>query len=67
MAIEGKTSPLVTVKNHDDWPHKILFAYDGISLGKIMEHLMAFYNQNPHIPFNRRPNGSCHSMVGVPK
>lgn len=56
MSLDGKTSPLLTIKNYDDWPYKILFAYDAISLESIMGHLLEFYRLTPQIPFNRRPN-----------
>lgn len=37
------------------WPSLYLFAFDSISKEACIEHVNSFYQENNHIPFNRRP------------
>jgi len=39
-----------------DWPCKIVYASDGITLSSLQESLTHFYSDNPRIPFHKRPN-----------
>lgn len=55
-SLEGRIISLVSLKNYDDWPYKVIYASDGISAAAIMTHLLEFYKGNPGIPFSRRPN-----------
>lgn len=41
---------------YDDWPVKIIYASNGISLDSLTNTLLDFYKNNPNIPFNKRPN-----------
>jgi len=52
----GKMTPFKEIKNYDDWPYKIIYASDGISIETLYSHLNNFYSQNPNIPLGRRPN-----------
>jgi hypothetical protein len=40
----------------DDWPYKIVFAFDGVSGETLLETLAAFYLEHAEIPRWRRPN-----------
>lgn len=40
----------------ENWPLKVLFACDGLSLKTIFGHLNAFYDEHSEIPYNRRPD-----------
>jgi hypothetical protein len=55
-SLDGKTPLGVRISNYDDWPFKIVYASDGIALQTLKNTLESFYNDNPHIPFNSRPN-----------
>lgn len=37
------------------WPSLYLFAFDAISKETCIDHVHTFYQENNHIPFNRRP------------
>lgn len=54
--LENRINPLVYIKNYDDWPYKIIYASDGISAESLAIHLHNYYQKNPDIPWNRRPN-----------
>ena len=49
-------SPIVNKPNLADWPFKIIYSTDGISLTTLLKHLNAFYEARPDIPLGRRPN-----------
>ena len=55
---ETVTSPSPLIKKPDlaDWPFKIIYSTDGISLTTLLKHLNAFYEAKPEIPLGRRPN-----------
>ena len=44
------------IRGFDDWPCKIIYASDGIKRDSLMTHLNTFYEENPSIPQNKRPN-----------
>jgi len=54
--LEGRINPFLKVEDYDDWPLKIIYASDGISLETMQNHITEFYNNNPDIPINRRPD-----------
>lgn len=49
-------SNLISVPDYSDWPYKIVYASDGIAQDTMVSHIMQFYDENQHIPFERRPN-----------
>jgi hypothetical protein len=53
---EGMLNPFLTMPNYEDWPYKVIFSFDGIAIQPILATLNSFYDQNPHIPLNKRPN-----------
>lgn len=60
----NRVNTLISVKNYDDWPVKIVYASKGITPDTLLANLNEYYAQNPTIPLNRRPNfihiaGSC--------
>lgn len=55
-SLEGRISPLLRIKNYDDWPYKIVYASDGIAGETLLGHLNQYYANNPTIPIGRRPN-----------
>lgn len=62
--LDGRVNVLLTIKNYEDWPVKIVYASKGIAPETLLAHLGDYYVANPSIPFNRRPNiihvaGSC--------
>jgi hypothetical protein len=44
------------LNGYDDWPHKIIYASDGIALKSIEQTLHKYYQDNPQIPYECRPN-----------
>lgn len=63
-SLDGRVNFLLTIKNYDDWPVKIVYASKGIAPETLLAHLNEYYIANPAIPLNRRPNfihvaGSC--------
>ena len=55
---KGVLAPILKMRNEDwqDWPFKIIFAFDGIDPETICAHIADFYEHNPSIPISRRPN-----------
>ena len=51
-----RISPLVKMKNYDDWPFKIIYASSGINGQTILSHIQDYYIKYPGIPLNRRPH-----------
>ncbi len=51
-----KTVYRTVIHDYADWPFKVLYASDSISLGAIKKALMKFYEDNPNIPLSSRPN-----------
>lgn len=63
-SLNGRVNVLLTIKNYEDWPVKIVYASKGIAPDTLLAHLGEYYRANPSIPLNRRPNiihvaGSC--------
>jgi hypothetical protein len=54
--LTGRLLPLITIKNCDDWPYKVIYATDDVSSASLMLTLLEFYNINSNIPLGRRPN-----------
>jgi hypothetical protein len=50
------TLPLIQVKSYEDWPYKVIYASDGITLTNLLESLNEFYDEHPEVPFHKRPN-----------
>lgn len=48
-------NPALDLIDYEDWPLKIIFAYDGIDLKLTMDHIRDFYREN-NISNYRRPN-----------
>ncbi|HWG45971.1 MAG TPA: DUF6602 domain-containing protein [Gemmataceae bacterium] len=51
-----RAMPLLQIGNYEDWPFKIIYASDGVSLETLLHTLNQFYQTNPHIPVTSRPN-----------
>ena len=63
-SLEGRLPYGFQVKDYDDWPIKIIYASKGIAPDTLLTYLDEYYQINPSIPNNRRPNfihvaGSC--------
>jgi hypothetical protein len=54
--LSGRANPMAVIANYDEWPLKVVYAIDGVSLETAVQHLESFYQANPGIPNNRRPN-----------
>lgn len=54
--LEQRVNPNYTIDNYDDWPYKIIYATDGISVENCRTTLLEFYRRNTDIPLHRRPN-----------
>ena len=55
---KGILAPILRMKREDweDWPFKIIFAFDGIDSETLCAHIAKFYKDNPSVPVTRRPN-----------
>lgn len=47
---------MLNLSNYDDWPFKIIFASDGVSLETLTQTLNSYYQKNSSIPQSHRPN-----------
>lgn len=56
MSIEGKKSPMISIDGYTEWPYKVIYASDGISLEALLEHLTAYFKDHPEIPMNKKPD-----------
>ena len=54
--LEGRTSFAIQIKNYENWPLKVIYASDSIDPNTILDHIRDYYNSNPNIPINRRPD-----------
>lgn len=54
--LNGRQNPRVRISNYDDWPFKIVFAFDGVSSEITYTTLESFYAENSNIPIFKRPN-----------
>jgi hypothetical protein len=48
--------PLIKINEYDDWPYKVIYASDGISLENLSTALNEFYKEHSSIPPHKRPN-----------
>lgn len=55
-SLENRVAFGVKIQGYDDWPLKVIYASDGISLPALLGHLNDFYVTNPDVPIVRRPN-----------
>ena len=55
-SLEKRISPILKMKNYDDWPYKIIYASSGIHGQTILSHVQDYYIQHSDIPLNRRPH-----------
>ena len=55
-SLEGRVNPLFAIRNHQEWPFKIIFASDGISPEACLKTIATFYQNNNHIPLTKRPD-----------
>lgn len=46
----------IKIADYDDWPYKIIFAYDSVGDKALIKTLNEFYEENSDIPMNKRPN-----------
>lgn len=56
QSLRGRISRTYWISNYEDWPHKIIYASDGIAGKTLKSHIDAFYVQHPEIPIHRRPD-----------
>jgi len=48
--------PLLQIPDYGDWPFKIIYASEGVSLETLLHALDQFYECNPQVPVTSRPN-----------
>lgn len=76
LPLGSRCHPQLKIDDYDNWPYKIVYASDGISLDTLLDHLNNFYVANSSIPLSRRPDiihvagkyailkaGSVHSLM----
>jgi hypothetical protein len=51
-----RANPLFTIPSYDEWPFKIVYAPNGVSMATLCSSLNKFYEDNPLIPITKRPN-----------
>jgi len=54
--LEDRCSPVIDIPEYGDWPFKIIFATKGATLDTLLKTINKFYQKNPDIPMNKRPN-----------
>jgi hypothetical protein len=54
--LDNRVSPLINVLNYEEWPYKIIYASDGVSLETLLSGIEEFYKEYPDIPRYLRPN-----------
>jgi hypothetical protein len=54
--LEARMTPLLKLKDYDDWPYKVIYASKGLTSDTILGHLNDYYAANAQIPTSRRPN-----------
>ena len=52
----NRAMPFINIPSYEDWPFKIIYASDGISMETILRTLSQFYHDNPQISVYNRPN-----------
>jgi hypothetical protein len=45
-----------TIENCTDWPYKVVYASEGISVKTLGGHLANYYSEHPDVPVNRQAN-----------
>jgi hypothetical protein len=56
MSLEGRQLLTIQIPDYSDWPYKVIYATDGLKPETILQHMNAFYGENPQIPLTSRPN-----------
>jgi len=51
----------ISIPHYDQWPYKIVYAHAGVTAETLNEALSTYYQSNPCVPQNRRPD-----MIHVP-
>lgn len=54
--LDGRVNPLFKIDDYDDWPLKIVYAINGVSIETCYNTLNSFYAHQPEIPLHKRPN-----------
>lgn len=49
-------NPSLKIHDYKEWPFKVVFAYDGVSIDTAWEKVNSFYEKNPNIPYWKRPD-----------
>jgi hypothetical protein len=52
----GMMNPYLPIHDYEDWPLKVIFAFDGVSIDTAHNAVYSFYENNPEIPVSKRPN-----------
>ncbi|MBS3915549.1 MAG: hypothetical protein KG003_13725 [Bacteroidetes bacterium] len=52
----NRINPMLKYEGYENWPYKIIYASNGISIETIFLHLQQFYIDNPQIPVHRKPD-----------
>jgi hypothetical protein len=52
----NRVMPLLNLPTYEDWPFKIIYASNGMSLESIMPELDLFYQEHDSLPINSHPN-----------
>jgi hypothetical protein len=55
-SVKDRISPLLSLPAYEDWPYKVIYATQGLTLPTIWEHLESFYGAHPDVPLSRRPH-----------
>lgn len=55
-SLNGRIPFMLNIPYYEDWPYKIIYAHNGISIETLCSSLNEYYLKNPQIPFSRRPN-----------
>lgn len=56
VPLGARCPPQLKIPDYDNWPYKIIYASDGISLQTLLDHLNNYYEVNSTIPLTRRPD-----------
>lgn len=56
LPLDGRVPDIVKLGGYEEWPYKVVCAYTGLAARTILRHIEAFYESNPSIPYDRRPN-----------
>jgi hypothetical protein len=55
-SLDGRVVFLLNVPDYDEWPFKVIYASNGVSIDTALKTVTEFYDSNPHIPYWKRPN-----------